>query len=131
MRPALHPLEQAMTTPRLAILALALLSAAPPQMGNDHHTVLADDIKWVDGPDSLPKGSQMAVLDGDPSKNGPFVLRAKMPNGFRIMPHTHPTDERVTVLRGTLHMGMGAKFDEKSTKAMPAGAYGRMGAGVK
>ena len=52
-------------------------------------------------------------------------------DGFRVMPHTHPKDERVTVISGTLYLGMGGKFDEKAGKAMPAGSYGRTGAGMK
>jgi len=73
----------------------------------------------------------MAVLKGDPTGDGPFVTRAKMPDGYRIMPHTHPKDERVTVLSGTLHMGVGETFDEKSARAMPAGSYGRTAAGER
>lgn len=115
----------------LAIVSLALASAAPPHGDKDHEVVTPDDVKWVDGPPSLAAGAKMVVLEGDPSKDGPFVMRAKLPDGFRIMPHTHPKDERVTVLAGTLYMGMGATFDEKAAKAMPAGSYGRMGAGVK
>jgi hypothetical protein len=58
-------------------------------------------------------------------------MRVKMPDGFKIMPHTHPKDERVTVITGTLYLGMGEKFDERAAKAMPAGSYGRTGAGMK
>ena len=114
----------------LASVSLAFVSAATPH-DKDHEIVTPDDIKWVDGPPSLPPGAKLVMLEGDPSKEGPFVMRAKMPDGYKIMPHTHPKDERVTVLSGTLHMGMGEKFDEKATTPMSAGAYGRMGAGVK
>jgi hypothetical protein len=88
-------------------------------------------IKWQDGPPSLPKGAKVAVLEGDPGKAGPFVLRVKIPAGYRIGPHTHPKTERVTVLAGTLYIGMGEKFDEKKGKAMPAGTFGRWPAGMK
>jgi len=83
-----------------------------------------DGIKWVDGPASLPKGAKMAVLEGDPAKEGPFVFRVKVPDGYRVPPHTHPKVERVTVISGTFNIGMGEKFDEKATKPMPAGTYG-------
>lgn len=73
----------------------------------------------------------MAVLEGDPSREGPFVLRIKLPDGFRVMPHTHPKDERVTVISGTLYLGEGDKFDEKSGKGVPAGSYVRTAAGMK
>ena len=52
-------------------------------------------------------GAQMAVIDGDPTKPGPFVIRAKFPAGFKVMPHFHPTDESVTVISGTLAAAMG------------------------
>lgn len=121
-------------TPRLLALPIALLSLTPvlaDHPDKDHVTVTPTAMKWVDGPASLPPGPKMVVLEGDPSKAGPFVLRVKLPDGFKIMPHTHPKDERVTVLSGTLYLGMGEKFDEKVAKEMPAGSYGRTGAGMK
>src|SRR6516162_5738345 len=69
------------------------------------------DLKWVDGPPSLPAGARLAVLEGDPGKEGPFVMRLKLPDGYRIPPHTHPRPERVTVISGTFNIGMGEKFD--------------------
>jgi hypothetical protein len=83
-----------------------------------------DKIEWNDGPPSLPKGAKVAVLEGDPSKEGPFVFRVKVPDGYRIPPHTHPKMERVTVISGTFNIGMGDKFDTAATDAMPAGTYG-------
>ena len=88
-------------------------------------------IKWVAGPPSLPKGAAIAVLEGDPTKEGPFVFRVKVPDGYRIPPHTHPKTERVTVIAGTFHIGMGDAFDEKAVQAMPAGTYGHWAAGMK
>jgi hypothetical protein len=90
-----------------------------------------DRLKWQPGPASLAKGSQIAVLEGDPNKEGPFVFRLKLPDGFRVAPHTHPKMERVTVIAGTLNIGMGEKFDAKATKAMPAGAFGTWEAEMK
>ena len=90
-----------------------------------------DKIEWKAGPPSLPKGVKMAVLEGDPSKEGPFVFRLKLPDGYRVPPHTHPKPERITVLSGTFYLGMGGEFDEKKGKAMPAGTYGQWPAGMK
>jgi anti-sigma factor ChrR (cupin superfamily) len=73
----------------------------------------------------------VAVLEGDPSKEGEFVMRLKMPDGYRVPPHTHGKTERVTVLSGEFYIGMGEKFDEKAGKAMPAGTYGHWPAGMK
>ena len=89
------------------------------------------DVKWNDGPPSLPKGAKIAVLEGDPSKEGPFVFRVKVPDGYRIPPHTHPKTERVTVISGTFNIGMGDEFDEKALKPMPAGTYGFWEPGMK
>jgi hypothetical protein len=83
-----------------------------------------DAIKWQQGPASLPKGALIAVLEGNPAKEGPFVFRLKLPDGYQVPPHTHPKTERVTVISGTFNIGMGDKFDAKSTKPMPAGTYG-------
>lgn len=90
-----------------------------------------EELKWREGPPSLPKGAMIALLEGNPSKTEPFVFRVKLPDGYRIPPHTHPMMERITVISGTLHIGMGDRFDEKLTKAMPAGAYGHWPAGMK
>ncbi len=91
----------------------------------------ADRLKWNDGPASLPAGAKIAVLEGDPSKPGPFVMRIKLPDGFKLPPHTHPKPERVTVISGSFHLGMGEKFDAKKAVALPAGTYGTWPAGMK
>ena len=84
------------------------------------------DLKWGPGPDAFQPGIQMAVIDGDPSKPGPFVLRAKFPDGFKVMPHWHPTDESLTILSGTLMAGMGEKWDDAAMKTFTAGGFARM-----
>jgi len=92
---------------RMAIglgLAAALTSGAQAQVNTQ-------DIKWGPGPASLPSGAQMAVLSGDPGGTGMFVIRARLPAGYKIAPHHHPTTEYVTVLSGDLHLAMGDKFD--------------------
>jgi quercetin dioxygenase-like cupin family protein len=71
------------------------------------------------------------VVSGDPGKPGLYVVRAKMPAGYKIAPHWHPTDEHVTVLSGTFAFGMGEKFDRASMKALPAGGYALMPADMR
>jgi ChrR Cupin-like domain len=115
----------------ITVLFLGLGYSAAPHGAEDHVVVTPADMHWVDGPPSLPKGAKMVLLDGDPTKDGPFVMRVKMPDGFKIMPHTHPKDERVTVLGGTLFLGVGGTFDVSAAKPIPIGSYGRMGAGIK
>lgn len=101
--------------------------AKPAAAAPKHVMVAPSDMKWGPGPDALPAGVQMAVLDGDPSKAGlPFVIRAKMPDGYRVPPHWHPTDESITVISGSLMLGMGDKFDEGSVTTLGAESYARM-----
>jgi hypothetical protein len=115
---------------RIAALAVVLALAPADHPDKGHVVVTPDDVKWADGPPSLPPGAKLAVLEGDLTKDGPFVMRAKFPDGYRVMPHTHPADERVTILSGVLYMGLGDKFDASAAKPMPAGSYGRMPPGV-
>lgn len=84
----------------------------------------ADEIQWKDGPASLPAGAKVAVLEGDPSKEGFFTMRLWLPDGFKIPPHSHRKVEHVTVISGTFNVGMGQKFDQTVTREMPAGAFG-------
>jgi quercetin dioxygenase-like cupin family protein len=106
-------------------------SPAPGHETGGATLFLPAEVKWREGPPSLPKGAMVAVLEGDPAREGPFVVRFKMPDGYRVPPHTHPKAERVTVLSGTFHLGMGAKFDPKAARPMPAGAYGSWPAGME
>ena len=89
------------------------------------------DLKWEEGPPSLPAGAKIAILEGDPAKPGSFLFRVKVPDGYRIPPHTHPKPERVTVIAGTFHLGMGDRFDITKGEAMPAGSYGMWPPGMK
>lgn len=82
------------------------------------------EVKWGPAPPVVPKGAQAAVLNGDPFKDGAsYTLRLKMPDGYRIGPHWHPTDENVTVLSGTLGAGMGDKFDPAAGKFLKPGGF--------
>lgn len=99
----------------LCLLPGCLLAAEPqssskPAAASTHTMVHAASIQWGDAPPMLPRGAQAAVLSGDPSKPGLFVIRLKAPAGYRVPRHWHPTDEYVTVLEGemTLSMGDGA-----------------------
>ena len=89
----------------------------------EHKIFTTSDMQWGDAPPGLPAGGKMAVLDGDPTKKGSFTVRLQAPDGYKIQPHTHPTAERVTVISGTLHMGMGDKFDEAAMREMAPGSF--------
>jgi len=80
-------------------------------------------IQWSAGPASLPPGAEAVVLEGDPTKEGMFTMRVKVPAGYIIPPHTHPKIERVTVLTGEIGLGMGPDFDEAKLEKMPEGSF--------
>jgi len=122
---------------RMAVAGLVALSLPWGATSGEHEKSKEaslhspSELEWKDGPPSLPKGAKFAVLEGDPSKKGPFVFRVKVPDGYRIPPHTHPKPERVTVISGTFHIGMGAKFDKDKARSLPPGTYGTWPAGMK
>ncbi len=82
-----------------------------------------DNVKWGDAPPVLAPGAQLAVLTGNPNGTGEYVIRLKMPDGYKIMPHWHPVQENVSVISGEFHVGMGDKFDEAGMQALPPGSF--------
>jgi quercetin dioxygenase-like cupin family protein len=125
IRPSLLEQEAPMRIRLAVMLALVtLVYGAPPAGAADapHGMFTPDAIKWGAAPPSVPKGSKLAVLYGDPSKDGLFVIRVKLPANYKIPAHSHPTDEVVTVLSGTLMVGMGDKLVPANAKPFPAGS---------
>jgi quercetin dioxygenase-like cupin family protein len=100
-----------------ATIALAWLAASPafaeegakPAAAGKAEAFSANaaELKWGPAPPDLPKGAEMAVVHGDPTKKGGFTLRLKLPAGYKVPPHWHTRDEQLTILSGTfiLHMG--------------------------
>ncbi|KRB49529.1 MAG: cupin domain-containing protein [Pseudomonadota bacterium] len=86
------------------------------------------DLKWGPAPAVFPAGAQMSVLSGDPTKAGLFVLRLKMPAGYKIPAHQHPSDEYVTVISGDLSLGMGDKLDPAMSAKLAPGGFAVAGA---
>jgi hypothetical protein len=119
----------------LALAGIALLTLVPglavTGQGEEAMIFLPAGLQWKDGPPSLPPGAKFAVLEGDPSKEGPFAMRVKAPDGYVIPPHWHPKVERLTVIAGTFNLGMGEKFDPGALRPMPAGSYGYWPAGMR
>src|SRR5882724_1991229 len=86
------------------------LASAETHMANapEQSRVLAPDrLQWGKPPPGLPPSIQAAVLDGDPTQPGWFIVRLRMPDGTQIRPHWHSKDEHVTVLSGHFGVGMG------------------------
>lgn len=113
--------------------ALAALIAAPAGAGEytmeGHISIIPSELKWVDAP-SIGPGAKMVVLEGDLKQAVPFTFRVKLPPHLKIAPHTHPVFERVTVLSGDFHLGIGEKFDSAKARAYPPGAVTMMPMGM-
>jgi quercetin dioxygenase-like cupin family protein len=108
---------------RTMILAFVLFGLNNAVAEDMKTPVNSSQLKWGPAPAVFPRGAQIAVLSGDPFKDGLYVVRLKMPSGYRIPAHNHPTDEMVTVISGNLHLGMGDKLDEKQGMLLTAGGY--------
>jgi anti-sigma factor ChrR (cupin superfamily) len=109
------------------LLAGLLPTAAAAQ---DHVIAPPDSLKWSAGPPALPKGAQIAIVSGDPSKEGLYVLRLKVPAGYKVPPHMHPNDENVTVISGTFNIAMGDKFDDSKGPNLKAGGFAKAPKGM-
>jgi len=108
---------------RLAAVA-SLVASTNLTLAAEPQTVLSSkEVKWSPAPPVLPKGAMIAVLSGDPAATGPVLLRLKLPAGYKIPAHWHPTDEHVTVLSGTFFIGMGDKLDPTKAQAFSPGGY--------
>jgi quercetin dioxygenase-like cupin family protein len=111
-----------MKTLLFSAAVIALVGSAWAQDGIKATTVTPEALTWKDNP-NIPKGGQVAILIGDPTKAGDVVVqRVKFPANYQIPPHTHPYAETVTVISGTVGFGMGEKFEKKGEMAK-AGAF--------
>jgi anti-sigma factor ChrR (cupin superfamily) len=116
-----------MTAARLTVavvvgLALPSTPGAPAEPTRHVTALVPQDIRWFTPP-SYTDGRQRAYLSGDSSKGGDWIDRVKIPGGARVLAHTHPDDEVVTVIEGTWYLGVGERFDETKLKGYPAGSF--------
>jgi quercetin dioxygenase-like cupin family protein len=103
---------------------IALSSLAAADTASEHHVLAAASaVKWGPAPPVFVKGAQFAVIDGDPGAKGLVTVRLKMPAGYKVAPHWHPTDEHITVLAGTFGIGMGDTLDTEHGQTLKAGGY--------
>lgn len=113
-----------MKTPLLAVLFILLLTALAAPFSVAQNVFAPDQITWGPAPPFIPAGAQLAVLEGNPmAASGDYTIRLKMPDGYRIAPHTHPLRENVSVISGTLRVGMGDKYDESKMMDLGAGGF--------
>lgn len=108
-----------------ALLATALLgvaaTAAPAKDAGGFVRLRPDEIQWRDEPGY--GGLKIAVLAGDPSKAGLYVIRVKFPPGLMTRPHRHPEDRHAIVVSGTWYTGEGQTFDPARTVPLKPGSY--------
>ena len=110
-----------------ALLACALL--LEKESPETFKVFKASEVQWVEGAKQAPRGTKNCLMHGDTAK-GPFIMLAKFPAGTVVAPHTHSTDEVVSIVSGTFVIGAGNKFDESKGKVVDAGGYFTIKAGT-
>ncbi|HXY24942.1 MAG TPA: cupin domain-containing protein [Candidatus Acidoferrum sp.] len=104
----------------IAACALLVSGQEKKEASEAHKIVHFGDLKWT----GIIKGCDLAPVSGDFNAEGsPFVLRIRCADGAKIPAHWHPTDENVTVLKGTFLVGMGDSFDESKLETMNTGNF--------
>ena len=109
-----------------AILAATATTAvsAPAVLAQDDHVLIESDaFEYQPGPASLAGGAEYSVLYGDPSAEGVFAMRLKLPDGYHIAPHFHTQPEIVTVISGTFRIGMGEEADADEAVTLERGGF--------
>jgi quercetin dioxygenase-like cupin family protein len=105
------------------VIAFAAAPSMAPAQTMEHKVVPPQQIEWAPAPASIPAGAQAALLHGDPTREGLFVLRLKLPAGYHVPPHKHPATEVVTVISGTFRLGSGETADPGKVQPLPAGSF--------
>jgi len=104
----------------IAAVATAVYSQEKKEGAEAHKIVHFGDLKWT----PIMKGCDLAPVSGDSNAEGaPFVLRIRCADGIKLPAHWHPTDEHLTVLKGTFLVGMGESFDEAKLQTMNVGNF--------
>ncbi len=111
------------------IAAVAWATSYAEQSKKEIVGITPDKVRWFTPP-YYNDGRQRAHLLGDSSEGGTWIDRVKIPSGARVLAHTHPQDEVVTVIEGTWYLGEGTKFDATKLKSYPAGSFIVIPAGI-
>lgn len=122
---SLHP-----TRTLLLGAAVVALTAMPAAAQKATQAKKSEKLAWAKAPPFLPAGAMMAVVSGDPTKSGPFVVELSMPSGYKIPPHSHPTAEKITVKSGQFLYGMGDEMKASEMKTMKPGNSGEIPANM-
>lgn len=119
------------------LLVAALVFAAPGLRAEDDAMAApvmagSDSMVWIDAPPTLPPGGKMAVLAGDPgATGGNYTIRFQVPAGYVVPPHWHPVAENLTVLSGSILVGMGDEIDEAAAERLSVGGFMSMPAEMR
>jgi len=84
-------------------------------------SILPEEIDWKPFP-AFPPSARLAIVVGEPLKEGPYTIRVKVPGGVKLMPHRHPEDRVYTVISGIFYIGLGDEFGAGKLQAYPPGA---------
>lgn len=115
---------------RAAAIALAFSAASSLASAASAPTIVTPSaVAWTPGTGD-DAGSMVAVLDGNPTKAGPYTIRIKLPAGARYAPHMHAAIENVTVISGTILVGLGDTMNVATMKPLPAGSFASIPAGL-
>ena len=115
-----------MKHPTIPLVLVAIFLSSLPVAGQHAEHVMLDpsELVWKDLP-SLP-GVKIAVIEGPLDQPVPIMFRLKFPPNFKVMPHWHPGIEHITIISGTLNMGLGGVFDPSKTRALSTGSVSIM-----
>lgn len=95
-----------------------------PAKTEARHVYTQAQMQWGPAPPFIPPGAQVTVLEGDPgATTGDFTIRVKVPDGYVVPPHWHPARENVTVISGTMRIGMGDKIEESKMTSLAPGGF--------
>jgi quercetin dioxygenase-like cupin family protein len=111
------------------VTAVAWAASLPERSKKEIVGLTANEVRWFTPP-YYHDGRQRAHMFGDSSQGGTWIDRVKIPGSARVLAHTHPQDELVTVIEGTWYLGEGAKFDSAKLKGYPAGSFIVIPAGI-
>jgi quercetin dioxygenase-like cupin family protein len=114
------------------VMLLAAMTLAITRADTNRKEIVGltpEQVRWFT-PSYYKDGRQRAQLFGDSSQRGAWIDRVKIPSGMRVLAHTHPSDELVTVIEGTWYLGEGGTFDPAKLKGYPAGSFIVIPAGV-
>ncbi len=112
----------------LTVVPAGLAAQAAPAATPASQVIVAHapSLAWAPGPPSLPAGAEFVLLEGNPAEAVPLTFRLRFPANYRIPPHWHSVIEHVTVLSGTLNVGMGEVATYTSGTALNAGSFAAM-----